>query len=127
MALPISAITLLTACSSTPEEAAAKALTKALTALNHGDTGTYLSLTDGYNEADSLHQDIYRLAAIQRHALDSIQHGQGETHTTVTRVEMDNDSTATAFYVSNFPNGDSLCSMQRMVRRDKQWQLSYGR
>lgn len=126
IALVISALTLLAACSSTPEEEAGKALYQALTALDTGDTDTYLRLTDGYDEADSLHKEAYRLVAIQRHALDTAQHGQGERHTTITRMEMDGDSAATAFYVSHFANGDSLCAMQQMVLREKQWKLSHS-
>ena len=117
----------LSSChSDTPEQEAQKALVRALTALSQGDAGAYLSLTDGYDEADSLHQAAYRLAAMQQHALETGRHGEGTTRTVVSRVEMAGDSAATAFYVSHFPDGDTLCGMQRLVHRGGQWKLAVG-
>lgn len=110
-------------CERTPEEEVAETMTQALNCLIQGDGPGYACLIEGYNPADSLHNGLYALAVSQLHQEDLNRRG-GQTNAHVTRVEMHPDTTATAYYVCHYANGDSIECAQRLVLQPDGWRLA---
>lgn len=105
------------------EEDVAAAMNEALACLNRGDGVAYAQFIDGYNEADSLLGAFYTLAVTQLHTEDCVLHG-GQTHSFVSSVVVHDDSTATAYYISRYADGDSIECAQRLVHRQGTWRLA---